>query len=1144
MSRLLSILNEPTFDTNCKTRGTQKRTGMLMTDDGNEWFRYFSLSAKLLILGIVLSLAVSIMKPHHAYAATYSNPALLNQALIAAESYAAAWDGDCYNNLSIDNHGGKIPDTRAMINGDNGNLPADYHWLDWASAAGNPDDSTIKVDSSQKNSPVSLQLNDATFSCWTLVGNANGNPDTLVTANAYTNDQPPNSDSDGIWSDSLYDRILYIRPGSVTASGGASVPDSSPIQQVNAVDTPRDNNSRYWFSSPTGFTLNPPPGGFVSGATYTITIPGQIITVYHQTVAGGGTVQCLTPSGSLITLGNTGNVQTINYSACAFTNPPITVNISVTVSQPQNNPPVGNLDAATCSAVTGWAYDPDVPSGSIVVDVYYNGEDQQRVSANLPRNDVDAAFGITGNHGFSVTPPADVQNSTSPYTVSVYAEDAQTGTQYQIGGSPKTIGPCSTPVNNCPPFMAEGYNDTSNVPVALPETIPANSGAPTGSYGIGGGVQYTYSVNSPATTVTNVVDSNPSTETSGAVSAPVNGSPTANPVDLNYTDYFNTYAYDNNMPIVDYVLHYTKTTQPYSYSGAPVYSYPCTMHSTTSPYPCTEYGKVFLGNSLVFGTPSSTTVNQTDMQPGPLMPECFPRTYNLQPNDGTVGWTNGNDEDPNGITYYGSVTVAFGESNSRHQTAVRSGYSVNNISTTVAITVEHQADSSSNETASSFTVPCTPSVTTGLTSNNPAYSAITNAPSWNNANYTLPTMTCSEQGGGSIIPPLVYGDRVCVELSTNPSEGDMDEFGNQVATPDGLLAPNVGERQQPDGLPTSNTASPSYCTTFTAAKPYVKVFGGDTAAGASSTNTDLTYTTHADIDTYSNGEAPYSGSGSSLAAIATGDISGFASDQTLLAALTAAHNLTFANTTGAGDSTYGGGFSLDGSSASTRYYDQAVTSQGSPVPNGGLSAAMAAGVLSNGVSYFKDNMGTSGGIFNGGAPLVLTAGEHLTVYSAGPIVIDSPITISTAGVTDAAEMPTIMVVSQGGINIANSVSNLAGNYIAENSTIDDCYDTSTNAPVNPSNYFYDPTSSTPLNQTCGLKLTVEGSLLANDVMLDRTGGAVAGSPSTIHLASPTETAGNAPNAAEEFDYSALDWLVPTENNTPTVQSITSLPPIL
>ncbi|WP_328842203.1 transglycosylase family protein [Nakamurella leprariae] len=83
-------------------------------------------------------------------------------------------------------------------------------------------------------------------------------------------------------------------------------------------------------------------------------------------------------------------------------------------------PPRGSVDAVAVSelsaTVSGWAYDPDVADRSIDVHVYVNGR-AQAVPTDRDRSDVNAVFGITGRHGYSV----DVTLTAGKNTVCVYA---------------------------------------------------------------------------------------------------------------------------------------------------------------------------------------------------------------------------------------------------------------------------------------------------------------------------------------------------------------------------------------------------------------------------------------------------------------------------------------------------------------------------------------------------------------------------------------------------------------------------------------------------------------------------------------------------------------------------------------------------
>ncbi|MBM9469105.1 bifunctional metallophosphatase/5'-nucleotidase [Nakamurella leprariae] len=64
----------------------------------------------------------------------------------------------------------------------------------------------------------------------------------------------------------------------------------------------------------------------------------------------------------------------------------------------------GSLDQATngvVSTVSGWALDPADVNGTAEVHIYVNGVGQANLQADLARPDVNAAFDLTGGHGFS-----------------------------------------------------------------------------------------------------------------------------------------------------------------------------------------------------------------------------------------------------------------------------------------------------------------------------------------------------------------------------------------------------------------------------------------------------------------------------------------------------------------------------------------------------------------------------------------------------------------------------------------------------------------------------------------------------------------------------------------------------------------------
>ena len=90
--------------------------------------------------------------------------------------------------------------------------------------------------------------------------------------------------------------------------------------------------------------------------------------------------------------------------------------------------------------VQGWAYDPDAPSQSIDIHVYFYADsgctsqygDVRVLTANVPRPDVNQAKEITGDHGFKADiPVADA----GTYWVMFFAIDANGNGNPQIGAA-------------------------------------------------------------------------------------------------------------------------------------------------------------------------------------------------------------------------------------------------------------------------------------------------------------------------------------------------------------------------------------------------------------------------------------------------------------------------------------------------------------------------------------------------------------------------------------------------------------------------------------------------------------------------------------------------------------------------------------
>lgn len=93
--------------------------------------------------------------------------------------------------------------------------------------------------------------------------------------------------------------------------------------------------------------------------------------------------------------------------------------------------------------VAGWAYDEDVPDQSIETHVYLNGILAGVAPADGQRDDVNAALGITGAHGFDATFEVAV-----PTRIDVYGINVGDGSNAHVGGKvdfPVGLAPAVVP---------------------------------------------------------------------------------------------------------------------------------------------------------------------------------------------------------------------------------------------------------------------------------------------------------------------------------------------------------------------------------------------------------------------------------------------------------------------------------------------------------------------------------------------------------------------------------------------------------------------------------------------------------------------------------------------------------------------------
>jgi GDSL-like Lipase/Acylhydrolase family len=113
----------------------------------------------------------------------------------------------------------------------------------------------------------------------------------------------------------------------------------------------------------------------------------------------------------------------------------ITLYATTADPQVQTANPIGDLNSVSTSPgqirVSGWTFDPNEPSATNNVHIYFDQDGQDIGQANLLRSDVSNVFPYAGpNHGFDVTLPT---NKVGPVNVCAYGINLREGTNDRIG---------------------------------------------------------------------------------------------------------------------------------------------------------------------------------------------------------------------------------------------------------------------------------------------------------------------------------------------------------------------------------------------------------------------------------------------------------------------------------------------------------------------------------------------------------------------------------------------------------------------------------------------------------------------------------------------------------------------------------------
>lgn len=327
-----------------------------------------------------------------------------------------------------------------------------------------------------------------------------------------------------------------------------------------------------------------------------------------------------------------------------------------------------------------------------------------------------------------------------------------------------------------------------------------------------------------------------------------------------------------------------------------------------------------------------------------------------------------------------------------------------------------------------------------------------------------------------------------------------------------LNRPNPGQHNVTWSLSGGGANSGSCTDTITvAAKPYLRVYGGDVLAG-SGFGSACTPTDNAEILAFNSGSGI--GAGAQYGVQSIGSITEFGSALTRNQPPEPDIGLTFANTGGG----FGGNFGVENICAKDYFSDVS----GSNVHNPGATIGGAATVPGTSSADTYDSVDN---------------GRRVILKRDGDVVINGNIAYAGDGSwTDISQIPSLYLIVRGNIYIARGVTRLDGVFIAQ--PTEDDPDTTGRIYTCTQNDG-DPINADNLYDRCRTKLTISGAFVAKQVKFLRTRG-------TLRNSTNIETSGSC-NCAEVFVYSPELWLInpgltPIDLNP--YDSITSLPPVL
>ncbi|HSX35884.1 MAG TPA: hypothetical protein VLH84_03035 [Patescibacteria group bacterium] len=308
---------------------------------------------------------------------------------------------------------------------------------------------------------------------------------------------------------------------------------------------------------------------------------------------------------------------------------------------------------------------------------------------------------------------------------------------------------------------------------------------------------------------------------------------------------------------------------------------------------------------------------------------------------------------------------------------------------------------------------------------------------------------------------------------------------------------------------------------FVVTKPYMRVYGGDVSAG-NPISADCTTVPQAGIVGWNKEAAgAFAGAGARYGVLAVDEIYDFSAALGNAGGTPPPDGVAFTNTGVVSGGLFGGNY--DSPPCMTDYYG-ALPSTNSSLPSNNIGALSTATYTATG-------------------PITLTGslnpGQRTAIYVDGDVLITGAGIDFPAASWTTANLPFFEVIAKGNIYISQSVTSLAGLYVAQadgagnGGLISDCAN-----PTLPVVSYDNRLSGAVFKGPCSNKLTVNGAFVAQQIELLRTSGtlrsSVAGEPNS------------SANQAETFNYTPALWMAmpPNLDTNITYDSITSLSPIL